>query len=175
MRTPLFGRVQGLLFAARYDTASTIVYNELGFGILARAQGRIGFFPLRLWVDSEDSRRGGLELWGLVKEIAAFDWQVTDKRMDVSVSGALGSLVSMGADRKPAGFGLPLWFPCMSSRSCGGIARWSVRSRSVLSRPATAVEIPTSSLLSTYGMRIRSRGWALDPLDLAVFVPQEPM
>jgi len=162
-----------LLFAARYDTASTIAYNELGFGILARAQGRIGFFPLRLWVDSEDSRRGGLELWGLVKEIATFDWQVDNERMDVRVSGTLGSLVSMSAHRKPAGFGLPFWFPCMSSRTLGGIVRWSVRSRSVLSRPAASVEIPTSSPLSTYGMNIRSRGWALDPLDLAVFVPQE--
>jgi hypothetical protein len=55
-----------------YDDRGLMAYDELLAGVLVRFGWRIGLSITDIWVDSESSRRGGRELWGIPKELATF-------------------------------------------------------------------------------------------------------
>ena len=64
----------GIVIAAwvRYEAGSVLRYRELLCTVLVRDGGRIRPTISHIWVDSEASRRGGRELWGIPKQLAEF-------------------------------------------------------------------------------------------------------
>lgn len=69
------GKTIGGVYVASYQTGSILEYNELiVVPALVRYQHHIGFWISHIYVDYEDSMRGGREIWGLPKEIAQFSW-----------------------------------------------------------------------------------------------------
>ncbi|MGW4115932.1 acetoacetate decarboxylase family protein [Actinosynnema sp. NPDC004786] len=51
-----------------------MAYHEVLAAVLVRRGPRVGVSITHIWVDSEASRAGGRELWGIPKERAAFEW-----------------------------------------------------------------------------------------------------
>ncbi|HYO65011.1 MAG TPA: acetoacetate decarboxylase family protein [Archangium sp.] len=58
-----------------YEPGSTLTYGELAMGIVVKQRGalRYGAATPLIWVDSEQSLRGGRALWNLPKEMAHFE------------------------------------------------------------------------------------------------------
>jgi hypothetical protein len=58
-----------------YEPGSTLTYGELAMGIVVKQRGarRYGAATPLIWVDSEQSLRGGRALWNLPKEMARFE------------------------------------------------------------------------------------------------------
>lgn len=56
-----------------YEPGGVLSYRELMATVLVRRGRRIMPTIVRIWVDSETSRDGGRALWGIPKELAAFD------------------------------------------------------------------------------------------------------
>jgi hypothetical protein len=72
-------------------------YDELAFGTLIVYNQRPGIWVDRIWVDNEQSLRGGRRLWGMPKELACFDW-----RGDMmTVADATGPIISVALNRGP--------------------------------------------------------------------------
>ncbi|MGH3423913.1 MAG: acetoacetate decarboxylase family protein [Nocardioidaceae bacterium] len=65
----------GLVAAAfvRYTAPSPLEYDEVMTTVLVRRRWRPAVSITHIWVDSPASRDGGRELWGIPKEIAAFE------------------------------------------------------------------------------------------------------
>ena len=71
----LFGRfVPVLIAAASHQPGSTLVYSEFLIAPLIHTGNEWAFYPLILWVDDENARRGG-KIWHLPKELAEFAWE----------------------------------------------------------------------------------------------------
>ncbi|PSF35452.1 acetoacetate decarboxylase [Aphanothece hegewaldii CCALA 016] len=69
------GKTIGGVYLASYQAGSILEYNELiVVPALVRYHQHIGFWISHIYVDNEDSMRGGREIWGLPKEIADFKW-----------------------------------------------------------------------------------------------------
>jgi hypothetical protein len=70
------GHTIGGVYLSKYEPGSILTYNELivsaGF---VRFKGEIGAWISHIYVDSPHSVAGGRNIWGLPKELAAFDWQ----------------------------------------------------------------------------------------------------
>jgi hypothetical protein len=56
-----------------YEPGGVLSYRELMATVLVRRGWRVMPTIVRIWVDSETSRDGGRALWGIPKELAAFD------------------------------------------------------------------------------------------------------
>lgn len=80
------GRTAGGFLLARYEGASTLHYGELlVFPGLTRVNGSVGVWVSHAYVDSPASLAGGRRMWGVPKDLAAFDWadgRVTLTRQD---------------------------------------------------------------------------------------------
>ncbi len=61
-----------------YRAGSVLEYNELLAAVLVRRGLRFRACITHIWVDSEASRQGGRELWGIPKEKAAFEVAAVD-------------------------------------------------------------------------------------------------
>lgn len=73
------GKTIGGVYVASYQAGSILEYNELiVVPALVRYQHHIGFWISHIYVDHQDSMRGGREIWGLPKEIAQFSWKNTE-------------------------------------------------------------------------------------------------
>lgn len=69
----VFGRgIVGAAFFV-YEVPSPLTYNELMATVLVREGWRLRVSITHIWVDSEASRDGGRELWGIPKELAEFE------------------------------------------------------------------------------------------------------
>ncbi len=69
------GRTAGGFLLARYGGPSTLHYGELlVMPALTRVRGRLGWWISHAYVDSPASLRGGREMWGVPKDLAAFAW-----------------------------------------------------------------------------------------------------
>lgn len=71
---PLTLRGQALVATAfvTYDERGLMAYDELLAGVAVRLGRRAGLSITDIWVDSESSRHGGRELWGIPKDLATF-------------------------------------------------------------------------------------------------------
>jgi hypothetical protein len=95
------GFTLGGLFLGSYGPGSTLQYHELiAVAALMRCKGRRGFFISHIYVDDPVSRAGGMEIWGLPKQLARFAW--SDDRVDVT----LGDRPLLSVE---LGMRLPLW------------------------------------------------------------------
>jgi acetoacetate decarboxylase len=73
------GKTIGGVYVASYQAGSILEYNELiVVPALVRYQHHIGFWISHIYVDYEDSMKGGQEIWGLPKEIAQFTWKESE-------------------------------------------------------------------------------------------------
>ncbi|MEU0883092.1 acetoacetate decarboxylase family protein [Lentzea sp. NPDC005914] len=55
-----------------YEPGSVLTYEELLVATPVRDQGRTAVSVPQIWVDSEASRQGGREMWGIPKQLARF-------------------------------------------------------------------------------------------------------
>ena len=104
--TPLLGRRWLVVALARYR-GGTLRYHEVLVGRLARQGVRPGLLVEGIWVDHPASRAGGREIWGLPKEMAAFDWRGDTVR----VTTTDGPLVTLRVGRPE--LRLP-WLPLLA-------------------------------------------------------------
>ncbi|MDT7787005.1 MAG: hypothetical protein QOF58_5424 [Pseudonocardiales bacterium] len=56
----------------KYEPGSELTYDELLVATPVNDQGRIAVSVPQIWVDSEASRQGGREMWGIPKQLAKF-------------------------------------------------------------------------------------------------------
>jgi hypothetical protein len=70
----LAGRVVVGVAWVDYEPGGVLAYRELMATVLVRRGWRVLPTVLAIWVDSEASRDGGRALWGIPKQLAAFDY-----------------------------------------------------------------------------------------------------
>ncbi|PSL56136.1 acetoacetate decarboxylase [Saccharothrix carnea] len=80
-----------------------LAYHELLAAVLVRHGARFGVSIARIWVDSETSRAGGRELWGIPKELAEFD-----RGRDLAARDARGPIASVHVGASRSGVRLPV-------------------------------------------------------------------
>jgi hypothetical protein len=74
--------------------AGTLRYNECIVGTYARRGAIPGLYIQYIWVDSVRSMAGGHSIWGLPKQLAAFNWQGTT----VQIHDQAGPIVTLNVD-----------------------------------------------------------------------------
>lgn len=130
------GRVLVLAAWVRYRAPSPLTYDELLAAVAVRSGRRIAGTITDIWVDSEASLAGGRELWGIQKDMAAFD--VNEGRAFTASAATAEDWITTAAFKVRTG--LP-WAP--PSRATivqafdGGLKHTPVRVRAK-PRPATA-------------------------------------
>ncbi|MFI5844056.1 acetoacetate decarboxylase family protein [Catenuloplanes sp. NPDC051500] len=87
----LGGRVPVGAAWVSYEPGGVLSYRELLAARLVRDRGRLRASITEIWVDSEASRDGGRELWGIPKDLSAL---VTDSPM--SAPGIAGAVLHPG-------------------------------------------------------------------------------
>ena len=72
---PESGVTQGSLYIAKYDNRSAVEYNELIF-ICATVEyeGHRGNWVSSIFVDNKIAQEAGINVWGLPKKLATFEW-----------------------------------------------------------------------------------------------------
>jgi hypothetical protein len=74
------GRTLSIFYVARYDEPSTLPYHECIVSPALVIRGaRVGTWISNIYVDDETSMQAGREIWGLPKQLAAFDWKWEDR------------------------------------------------------------------------------------------------
>ena len=79
----LAGRVVVGVAAVRYVPGGALSYDELLVAVPSLGRGGLRVTIPQIWVDSETSRRGGRELWGIPKQLARFERTVAGRRSHV--------------------------------------------------------------------------------------------
>ncbi|WP_194288951.1 MULTISPECIES: acetoacetate decarboxylase family protein [unclassified Nocardioides] len=69
----LRGQALATTMLVRYDERGAMAYRELLAGVLVRHGRGVALSITDIWVDSEASMAGGRALWGVPKQLAAFD------------------------------------------------------------------------------------------------------
>ncbi|MEV7694047.1 acetoacetate decarboxylase family protein [Microbacterium sp. NPDC089189] len=80
------GRISVGVAAVRYVPGGVLQYDELLVAVPSLGRGGIRVTIPQIWVDSDTSRRGGRELWGIPKELADFDRAGDAPRVTASMS-----------------------------------------------------------------------------------------
>jgi hypothetical protein len=68
----LAGNVFVAVAFVSYEPGSELTYEELLVATPVRDEGRVAVSVPQIWVDSEASRDGGREMWGIPKQLARF-------------------------------------------------------------------------------------------------------
>lgn len=69
------GKTMGALLIADYQDGATVRYSELVVvGAITRSSGRLGVWMTHVYVNNGESLKSGIEIYGLRKELAEFDW-----------------------------------------------------------------------------------------------------
>ncbi len=89
----------------RYEAGSTLGYDELLMGPLARHGLRCGIYVEHIYVDSVPSLWGGRTIWGLPKWLATFTWQDGHCR----IADEAGTITTLRVDTGSAK--LPIYTP----------------------------------------------------------------
>ncbi|MEV1289092.1 acetoacetate decarboxylase family protein [Micromonospora sp. NPDC049679] len=96
----------------RYESGGVLDYRELLSAVLVSVGARPGVSIVDIWVDSEASRAGGRELWGIPKELAAFEFPDPSQRASaVTVAATTTGGVPVAEARLSAGTRLPGRWP----------------------------------------------------------------
>jgi acetoacetate decarboxylase len=105
------GRTIGGLGIVDYGLGSIFPYNELVVICgMARAGARSGAWISHIWVDSTRSQAGGIELFGLAKQLASFTRTIKDGQMQFEVQANEGLLLRASTPKvrwAPPSPGLP--------------------------------------------------------------------
>jgi acetoacetate decarboxylase len=101
------GRTVGAIGLIDYGSGSIFPYNELVIiGGLVRIAGRTGGWISHIYVDSTRSQAGGIELFGLPKQLASFTRVVKDSKVHLDIESEQGSL--MTSITPDVGWGIPI-------------------------------------------------------------------
>lgn len=147
----LFGRaVVGTAFVDYRPPG--MAYHEVLAAVLVRRGLRFGVSITHIWVDSEASRAGGRELWGIPKESAGFEWT---GGLTASARDGRGPIASVRA-RSPR-FGV--WLAAVTST-------WQALGDDLARTPLRAAGLVTP---------VRAT-WRIDPAGpLAWLLPHRPL
>jgi hypothetical protein len=120
-----------------YEPGGVLSYHEVMATLLVRRGWRVMPTIVRIWVDSETSRDGGRELWGIPKDLATFDFAgarfaAADDKGAIA-SGTVRPRLGLPG-RWPVAFSIVQWLDGAAKvspvRSRAGVslssARWSV-------------------------------------------------
>src|SRR5262249_5224405 len=122
-----------------------------------------GMVVSHIYVDSEQSLRGGHAIWGLPKELAEFEFSRTS-----FVVRQAGSLLLRASVRRRAGW-LPVTIPTPITSDAGDTLGWA----SIKAAPALVrLEIPASSPFAYLGLDGTRVALAGDELRLAMPAPR---
>lgn len=102
---PLLDARWRVLALVRYEAGSTLCYDELLIGPLARHDLHCGIYVEHIYVDSVPSLWGGHTIWGLPKRLATFTWQDSHCR----IADEAGTIATLRLDTRPAK--LPIYAP----------------------------------------------------------------
>jgi acetoacetate decarboxylase len=101
------GQTIGAIGLVDYGSRSIFPYNELVIiGGLVRIAGRTGGWISHIYVDSTRSQAGGIELFGLPKQLASFTRIVKDGKVHLDIESDRGSL--MTSITPNVGWGIPV-------------------------------------------------------------------
>ncbi|MER6437313.1 acetoacetate decarboxylase family protein [Streptomyces sp. NPDC001185] len=134
-----------------YENDSVLSYNELLRAVLVRAGTRPRVCITDIWVDSEISKAGGRELWGIPKEMATFR---LDRADGLRASASSGDGLVAGAAFRP-GRGLPGRWPLsyrVAQTLSGRLKTSPVRSRTDLSLARADWTVADSGPLRALGL-----------------------
>jgi hypothetical protein len=132
----------------RYEPGGALHYRELLSAVLVRVGARPGVSIVNIWVDSEASRAGGRELWGIPKELATFDLPdvPADRASVLTARATAAGGAPVGEARISAGRRLPGRWPF-------GFSVTQLRGERVLSTPVRG----------RAGLRFGAAQWRPDP------------
>jgi len=154
-----FGRVGVYAGFVDYQAGSSLVYHELLGGLVVRLKGtlRYALHVTHMWVDSEASRQGGRERWGVPKEMARFDYNFGENSQNFKGEAytAEAEILAQGDFKKivslPRRVRLPTPFPnlqILDGKACSASGTfWSV-----LELCKGGMLIPAHSQLATLGI-----------------------
>jgi hypothetical protein len=158
----------GLLFVS-YEAGSSLVYHELNIvAALVRAGKRLAFSLPRLYVDSAASLAGGRVLWGVPKELAAFDVAENGREQVVTVSGVGDVICRLSFARLRGRVPAALPLPAFGSRG-DRLLSFTGRLRARLAPVHANVELRAGGEFVALGLDRPLFAFAFD--DLALIVP----
>lgn len=156
------------LALGRYHRGSTLVYSELIVAVgLARCGSRPGFWVSHIYVDDLDSLEAGREMFGLPKELAAFEW---DEQLD----GSGGVTVTRDGETLltgrwsgpwPIALPLPLYAPVLGSVN-GDRRAFNALGKAQVGAGRLRLQIPMESPFSGLGLERPALTLRADHLDL---------
>lgn len=135
----------GSVYIVSYRSGSVLEYNELIIApAFVRYRNQIGGWISHIYVDNEDSVRGGREIWGLPKEMAEFRWS----EGEINISQQEHPLCNFSVRSLP----IPLetwWRPslegtCLSHLNNNWIS-FNAKFKAKISIVASDIEIPVNS------------------------------
>lgn len=139
------GKTLAVLYCAHYESPSVLQYHELILApALVAAGGRVGFWISQIFVDDRLSQAGGRAIWGLPKELAAFDWDVKGREISVHSGAQLLCRLRWRADRFSVP--MPLYLPAIT-RIAGRFQFFGGRGSASVARATANIVIPAGSLL----------------------------
>lgn len=153
----LAGRVVVLGGFVNYQPGSVLVYREFmaALGVRLRNRWRPGFTVTHIWVDDEQSLRGGRALWGVPKEMASFQWPAEQGvRWELRAEAQGQELISGRFERGlglSAGLRVPIPLPdlqLLEGRVHASVVTFSTRPRLMRGE----LTVPSTSPLASLGI-----------------------
>lgn len=95
---PLLGARWRCVALVRYQSGSTLTYDELIVGRFARVGLRCGLAIEQIYVDSSESLWGGRRIWGLPKKLATFTWHAGH----CHIADAVGTIARLRIEQRPS-------------------------------------------------------------------------
>lgn len=147
------GYTAGAILVGEYRESSVGPYSELiVIPALVRVRGGRGFWISQIYVDDEDSRDGGREIWGLPKEMAHFEWEEGSspngrKRSSLLVKQGDSELLNLEVTQQPIPFPGRYKLP-LASRQGDRYLRWHADIHSKVHKVHADLFVPPESPLS---------------------------
>jgi acetoacetate decarboxylase len=169
---PIFpGYTLAGVYISSYRSGSVLEYNELIIApAIVRYRNHIGGWISHIYVDNEDSIRGGREIWGLPKEMASFHWH----NGEINISQQEHSLCNFSVRSHPlsiAPWGRPSLTGDCFSQLHNEIAKFKSKFTAKIHLVSTNLQIPPESPFSSLKIGHSLLSTRLDDLELAVEPP----
>lgn len=167
------GKTVGGVFITSYGAGSTLNYSELIIvsGLVSH-RGKIGSWISHIYVDNADSVAGGREIWGLPKELAQFNWNLTGQP-SVQVIQADRALCSLSCQWRSLSFPIPsIAAPVFSTLDATPI-EFEAQGSFNLQLSGTSLHIPASSPFATLNLEQAWLSFYSDRLSVIAGVPQK--
>lgn len=165
------GKTLGGLVFLSYERGP-LTYHELNVVAgLVRVGTRLAFWLPRLYVDSEASLAGGREIWGVPKELAAFDIVHEIGATTITVRSGADEVCRLRSSVSASGLRLPLPMPAFGVRD-GDFLFFTGRLDARVSVVRASVTMPRDGEFAGLGLDRPRLAFRTDNLTLAVPAPQ---